>query len=249
MQYLNSCSVNIVLTSYNHAEYTNNALLSLSRTTPRGYTLYVLDDHSTDDVKVVVERFPFANFVGFACHRGLTALWNDAYGLALKNGADYLVLCNNDVKFSEGWLVELISAMQEHDIAVPVTNAPGHNKAQNVRAYMPDYQPDDSWQAVDEVSKQLAHLKPLKADKINGFCMMLKMSWLKSAVGTDDKPFDEAKFPLYGAEDDFFTRHKPDTVIVPSSFIFHYKAVSTAKSLFPSQNYRMKETTCPISLN
>ena len=237
----NFVKVGIIITSYNQANYTDNTLQSLAAVTKQSKLVrffpYVIDDHSTEDVKSIVKKYKFATYVENKGKQGLTMLWNMGYNLV--QDCDYLVLCNNDVKFSKGWLEQLVKHMEKltsFTAAGPVTNAPGHINAQHVSHFFPNYKVNDLQDAINKVGRNLLKAPPQKIVKLNGFCMMFRMSWLKDK---GNKPFNE-NFPIYGAEDDFFDKYKPKTMIVPSSFVFHYKQVSVDRKNFPNQHVRLK---------
>ncbi len=123
-------------------------------------------------------------------------------------------------------------------VAVPVTNAPGHVPAQHIANFVDDYVPTDNQDEINLISKRVKDRASRKITKGNGFCFAVRVSLL-AQIAKQRSPFDE-RFPLYGSEDDFFRRVKPKTMLVPESFVFHYKHVSVESGYFPDQTFRGK---------
>ena len=240
-QPLSKPKVGIVITSYNHIDYTARALASFYSTMNEkiDYELWLLDDNSSEDIESIYNKYKSRGLKFFKnkANIGLTSLWNK--GFELNQDKDYLILCNNDVIFSNHWADNLIHALRNSiyfSVAVPVTNAPGHVPAQHIANFVKNYIPTDDQNEINLISEQIKDQPPRKIKKGNGFCLAIKASLLSRKL-IEGVPFNN-KFPLYGNEDEFFSRVKPKTMIVPSSFIFHYKHVSVASNYFPEQKYR-----------
>lgn len=242
-EHISKATVGIVLTSYNHIDYTERALKSFYSTVNEkiDYELWLLDDNSTEDIESVYKKYKNAGLKFFknSNNNGLTSLWNK--GFEFNNDKKYLILCNNDVIFSNHWADNLIFSLSNahsFSVAVPVTNAPGHVPQQNITNFIKNYIPNDNQKEINFISEQIKDLTPQRISKGNGFCWAIKVSLLTNNLrkGT---PFNE-NFPLYGGEDEFFARVKPKTMLVPSSFIFHYKHVSVGSDYFPDQEFRSK---------
>jgi len=233
----------IVLTSYNHIDYTQRALESFYATINEkiDYDLWLLDDHSSENIESIYHQYKNHGLKFFKnkTNRGLTSLWNK--GFELNRDKDYLIICNNDVVFSNHWADNLICALGNSffsTVAVPVTNAPGHIPAQHISNFIENYIPTDNQEEINSLAEQMKNKIPKKIKKANGFCLAIKVSLLSRHL-INGVPFNE-KFPLYGGEDEFFARVKPKTIIVPGSFIFHYKHVSVDSNYFPEQKYRQQ---------
>lgn len=240
-QPLSKPKVGIVMTSYNHIDYTARALESFYATINEkiDYELWLLDDNSSEDIESIYNKYKSRGLKFFKnkANTGLTDLWNK--GFELNKDKDYLILCNNDVIFSNHWADNLIHALSNSiyfSVAVPVTNAPGHVAAQHIANFVKNYIPTDNQNEINLISEQIKDQIPQKTRKGNGFCLAIKASLLSRKL-IEGVPFNN-QFPLYGNEDEFFSRVKPRTMIVPSSFIFHYKHISVASNYFPEQEYR-----------
>jgi hypothetical protein len=120
----------------------------------------------------------------------------------------------------------------------PVTNAPGWNrdgrigeKRQNVFHYFPEYVVQDDPVYLSTVSSYLRanyQIEEVVESAINGFFLMAKTdTWWTGAY--DSKNVFSPFFPMDGNEDELQARWLQlgrHIGYVPSSFIFHYRAVS-----------------------
>jgi len=233
--------VGIILTSYNHIDYTDRALESFYATTNGkiNYELWLLDDNSSEDIESIYNKYKHRGLKFFKnkTNKGLTSLWNK--GFELNKNKDYLIICNNDVIFSNHWADNLIGSLRSSlfcTVAVPVTNAPGHVPVQDIANFLENYVPTDNQHEINSISGKVKKITPKKIKKGNGFCMAIKVSLLARHL-IKGEPFNN-KYPLYGGEDEFFRRVKPKTILVPVSFVFHYKHVSVDSNYFPHQKFR-----------
>jgi GT2 family glycosyltransferase len=233
--------VGIVITSYNHIDYTEGALDSFYSTINEkiDHELWLLDDDSFENIESIYNKYKNLGLKFFKnkANAGLTSLWNK--GFELNKDKDYLIICNNDVIFSNHWADNLIYTLRNSpsfSVAVPVTNAPGHIPAQHIANFVENYIPNDNQNEINLISEQIRGYNPQKIKKANGFCLAIKVSLLSYNL-INGVPFNK-KFPLYYGEDEFFSRVKPKTMIVPSSYIFHYKQISVDRKNYPQQQYR-----------
>lgn len=238
---LSKPKVGIVITSYNHVDYTERALKSFYSTINEkiDHDLWLLDDNSSEDIESIYNKYKNLGlkFLKNKTNVGLTSLWNK--GFELNKDKDYLIICNNDVIFSNYWADNLIYTLRNSllfTVAVPITNAPGHVTAQHISNFVKNYIPTDNQNEINLTSEQIKNQTPRKIKRGNGFCLAIKVSLLSRKL-INGAPFNN-KFPLYGGEDEFFSRVKPKTMIVPSSFVFHYKHVSVDSNHFPDQIFR-----------
>ena len=236
--------VGIILTSYNHIDYTERAIESFYSTVNEkiDYELWLLDDCSTEDIEGVYNNYKDVGlqFYKNSNNVGLTSLWNK--GFELNRNKEYLIICNNDVIFSNHWADNLICSLRNthlFSIAVPITNAPGPIPAQHVANFVKNYIPSDDKNKINLIAEKMKDRAPRSIKKANGFCLAIKISLLSSNL-INGLPFNE-NYPIYGGEDDYFSRVKPQTMVVPSSFIFHYKQVSVDRKNFPRQIFRPEQ--------
>jgi GT2 family glycosyltransferase len=223
----------IAITCFNQAAYTVQALFSLLKTVVResmaSTTIAVFDDCSTDNTATDVGQI--AADYGVDYHRlqinqGLTHLWNLAYQKYMDH--DLIVLSNNDVIFTPFWLTRIIAAMQleRADVAGPITNGPGHVDEQDVRHFVEGYRATDRWAELKRMPSILENRPPFRVKRINGFCMAFRTSFLAKADTTGRREPFKPTIRDFGNENEIMDRMLPRPLIVPASFVFHYKRIS-----------------------
>ena len=107
--------VAVVILNYNGASMLSRFLPSVIEYSP-GAEIVVADNASTDDsVTVVTKDFPGVRLIQLDRNHGFA----DGYNRALAQvEAEYYLLLNSDVEVTEGWLVPLLTFMEQHPAAV-----------------------------------------------------------------------------------------------------------------------------------
>ncbi|SIO66413.1 Glycosyltransferase, GT2 family [Singulisphaera sp. GP187] len=239
----------LVCPTYGQFDYAMRTIESFSRHTADPWT-FVVDDASPDWGDPNWQEFLGAGALPITVHRfpengGLTRSWNWGIRTAVARGADYVIAGNSDILFCEGWHHGLIHALESgYALAGPITNAPGRTAmAQaHVATYYPGYQLTDDPAYLDFLSGELrTHYRNRVVEaRVNGFFQMARAEvWLTGQ-------FDEAH--IYRPRNDFYPSGAPNPTplmtfnedelqnrwfhrgwrfaVCPSSFIFHYRAVS-----------------------
>jgi O-antigen biosynthesis protein len=101
----------IIIPSCNPLESTRQCIAALMRYTRRPWELIVVDDGSSDETSAYLESARDAvsvpvTVIANVTSRGIAAAINE--GLKAARG-EYLVLLNNDVVVTDGWLGQLIA--------------------------------------------------------------------------------------------------------------------------------------------
>ena len=220
-------NISIVVFAHNNIDYTINTINSLFENTTNcskyNYIFNIYDDCSTDNTENYFKsNFTNINYIRQNPNRGFNYLCNLAYSNNKSN--DFLVLLNNDLKFSNNWLKIILDEMDTNNATAggPITNAPGHQPKQNIRKFLKEYKINDANKNINEVSKKLKNKKSFTASFLNGFCMVYDINWLN----TLSQPIFYYNDPNFGLEKKFFGKHSCDPLIIPSSFVFHYKQVT-----------------------
>ena len=105
--------VHVVMLTYNHCEYTLQALASLSKMTYPSYELIVVDNQSTDrTVEMVQEKYPDVTLLVHSSNLGFAAGINSGLQLSLAQRADFVLVINNDVLVTPSLLTHLVAAME-----------------------------------------------------------------------------------------------------------------------------------------
>jgi len=106
--------VTAVVLSWNGTEQTLACLRSLSAATYPALSAVVVDNDSTDDVAAAVaEAFPDVRVIRLEENRGFSGGVNAGLEAALADGADHVLLLNNDATVEPGFLEPLVAAASE----------------------------------------------------------------------------------------------------------------------------------------
>lgn len=108
--------VYIVILNYNAFGLTTECLRSLGQLTYSNYHMLVVDDGSLDDsADKIVESFPEITLIRNRKNLNYCKSFNVGIREALRNGARYIFLVNNDTKdFSPNYLEEIVQAFEEN---------------------------------------------------------------------------------------------------------------------------------------
>ena len=216
------CLVSIVMLTYNQLEDTKLCVESLFKhTTDVNYELIFVDNGSTkDDTKTYLETLKkeHSNIktiyneenLGFACANN--------QGIEISEG-EYVLLLNNDVILTDGWLSRLINVAESDDkigVVAPCTN---HASGRQVISFAGTEEDDEGIQkfAKDLLLKNAGVWDSVS--RIIGFCMLIKREVLFK-VGVLDEMFGPGGYEDY----DYCMRVKHegyDIVIAFDTFIFH----------------------------
>lgn len=229
---------------YNAFAYARRAALSFFKYTPESLNPVCLN---VDDCSPLYDQqdwdFWHADLNRDRCvhqhfenNNGLTRSWNWGLRKARELGCKYAIAGNSDIVFTEGWYEGLLWHLDRGTRLVgPVTNAPGwsdkNSQRQNVKNYYPNYRVSDDPTYLQTVARHLKEHRPigeLYEAQINGFFTVSTLEfWWAGAF--DTKNVFDPKYKLTGNEDELerrWTRQGWRIGFVPSSFIFHYRAVS-----------------------
>jgi glycosyltransferase involved in cell wall biosynthesis len=236
-------------------EYTSSALRTFFETTAAGVAIVV--DDASPKWKTIHESHlkGLATYKGQECvvfrfpeWGGLTRSWNQGLRIARDIGCDYVICGNNDILFPAFWYQGLLRTLCDgYSLVGPVSNAPGvtAKKKQEVHRYFPDYTPDDSTSYINNVQKHLLdnYLGDVINMPINGFFQMAHLNtWWEGRYDKRNvyRPRNDRTSkghknltPLMTLNEDElqgrWRRRGLRSGVVPSSFIFHYRAVTRGK--------------------
>lgn len=248
-------SLAIVVPTFQAFSYARLAVASALRHTRLAAAhVLVVDDASPGGDKELAALAAAANRLAAECgqpavavHRfpengGLTRSWNQGLRWARDRGLNYACVTNSDVRFTPGWDVPLLQALERYDLVGPVTNAPGTEAMQFVGRYTAKYQRSD---AEDLTTAAAVDLRKRYADvvlpgTINGFCMTAKTAvWWAGAYDRRDvfKPLNTHNSQGRPNPTPTMTLNEYElqrrwhaqgrrTGFCPASYVVHYRAVS-----------------------
>jgi glycosyltransferase involved in cell wall biosynthesis len=233
-------------------DYTVESVRTFFQTTANGLAI-VVDDASEGWEPIHESHLKtLAQFPGQECFvyrfpewGGLTRSWNQGLRLAREFGADYVVCGNNDVIFPQDWYQGLLHALSHgYQLAGPVSNAPGISayKSQQVWHYFPDYVTTNNHPAIDSVQRYLSqnYMGDVVEGNVNGFFQMAHMStWWEGRYDDENvyRPHNPRTSKGHKNHTPLMTLNEDElqgrwrkrgwrTAICPSSFIFHYRAIT-----------------------
>jgi GT2 family glycosyltransferase len=211
----------IVMLSWNAPEYTERAIESIRACTRVPHEIIIVDNGSGPETRARLDRIAGIRVIANAVNTGFAFACNQ--GLAAARGT-HLVLLNNDVIVTAGWLEALI-AVQQRNPAVGCS-APRTNRITGT-------------QQIDDVpyGDDLAGLPAFAAARardfrgqwtreyrVVGFCMCLDRRVVEEIGGLDPR-FGTGNFE----DDDYSMRIRAagyDIAVCEDAFIHHFGSVS-----------------------
>jgi len=233
--------VSIVMLTYNQLEDTKLCVESLFKhTTDVNYELIFVDNGSTKDdtisyldglkkehknIKTIYNK----ENLGFACANN--------QGIEISEG-EYVLLLNNDVILTDGWLSRMIQVAESDDkigVVAPCTN---HASGRQVVTFSGTEEDDEG---IQKFAKEVLLKKAgnwISVSRIIGFCMLIKREVLFK-VGVLDEMFGPGGYEDY----DYSMRVKHenyDIVIAMDTFIFHIGGKGYSSNNMDYMNLRSK---------
>lgn len=180
-------NVSIIILTWNQLEYTKECLEALDRHTKLNHEIIIVDNGSTDGTpNWLKERAAGDSRLRLALNsdnRGFAAGCNQ--GLALAK-AEWLILLNNDVVVTEGWLDGLLECHETTPCAGIV--GPLTNNASGIQGIGPA-----PYQCIEEFDRFARDLRianrhrRIFSRRLVGFCMLFHRSLLERIGGLDDR--------------------------------------------------------------
>ena len=200
-------NVSIVVAVFNQIEHTRRCFDGLSAERSAGARLIVVDNGSTDGTAEFLAGQSDVLTIQNAENTGCARAWNQ--GVSKAKG-DWLVVLNNDVVLTDGWLEGLLEFAREKsvDIVCPALREGELNY-------------DLPAHARGFVSRMRDVARPGAA---HGVCFLVRRSVFET-IGLFDENF---KFGVF-EDTDFFLRAKQasfSTAITGAAFIHHFKSVT-----------------------
>lgn len=104
--------VAVVIPNYNGMQYLETCLSSLERQSFREFTVYLVDNGSTDQSRsFVAECFPKVRWIQLDQNYGFSRAVNEGIR---RSGEPYVILLNNDTQAEETFVEELLQGIRRH---------------------------------------------------------------------------------------------------------------------------------------
>ncbi len=111
----NKPKVAIIIVNWNGLEYLKLSLPSLERQTYSALRIYVVDNKSTDDsIAYMKQYWPDVTVIEADKNLGFAEGNNIGIELALSDGADYVMLLNNDTEVKANMVKQLVDFMEKY---------------------------------------------------------------------------------------------------------------------------------------
>ncbi|HEX5797573.1 MAG TPA: glycosyltransferase family 2 protein [Candidatus Saccharimonadales bacterium] len=118
---INNTGIWVIIPNWNGGELTIKCLKSLQDQTKK-HNVIVVDNASEDNsVELIEKSFPNVQIIQNERNLGFAGGVNVGIKEALEQGAEYIVLLNNDVTLEKNWLVELEKTLKAHKKAGAAT--------------------------------------------------------------------------------------------------------------------------------
>ena len=212
--------VSIVILTFNQLKYTRECIESIRRHTTETHEIIFVDNGSMDGTVKWLRRLVRENpnykliengrNLGFAkgCNQGIT-----------ESTGEYILLLNNDVVVTEGWLsglIECISSAPDTGIIGPMTN----NISGPQKVIDADYRTMGRLPDYARSFREKNRHRRIPFRRIVGFCMLFRHR-LADSIGLLDESFGTGNFE----DDDFCLRAAIEgfrNLIAGDVFIHHY---------------------------
>ena len=221
--------VYIILLNWNGKEDTLECIESLKKIDYEDYKIIVVDNGSEDDsVLEIRKQYPEIKIIENKKNLGFAGGNNVGIRYALENGADYVLLINNDTTVEKDFLRELVKVGElnkSNGLLGPKTNYHSEqNRIWFAGGKVNWLKNKGTHLGLDEIdSRQYDEIK--KVDYLTGCCLLIKKEVIeKIGILAED-------YFLYYEDTDFSLRAKNvgyDCVYVPKAKIYHKVSRSTS---------------------
>ncbi|MBE0338847.1 glycosyltransferase [Paenibacillus sp. 23TSA30-6] len=210
----------IIILTYNKLEYTKECIESIRDYTDQGtYEIIVVDNASNDGTKEWIQSqddiFDICNESNLGFPKGCNQ------GIEVAQG-DNIVLLNNDVVVTPGWLDILLNALYSSEDTGAV--GPVTNSASNYQAIPVVYQSKNEMLAFATRYNRPDHIKWEQRLRLIGFCMVIKRE-VVDKVGLLDEMFTPGNYE----DDDYSCRVIQSgykLILCKDVFIHHYGSIT-----------------------
>jgi GT2 family glycosyltransferase/Tfp pilus assembly protein PilF len=236
----NSKVVSIIILTYNNLFYTRETIKSIKKYTNVPYEIIIVDNNSTDGTVEYLQNNPNLNVILNNYNKGFAAGCNQ--GISVAKG-EYILLLNNDVIVTEGWLDRLLDYFKRDaslGIVGPITNYISGPQL-DANFLKPGVSPEsiinDGDLFIQKYAESLYEQKKGKGGyfpRITGFCMLISRKVIETIGGLDEQ------FAIGNYEDDDFCVRAQMAgfkgLIASDVFIYHFGSKSF--SLLGDEKYK-----------
>jgi GT2 family glycosyltransferase len=233
-----------VVVNWNGRDFVGPCLRTLLGSSYGNLSVALMDNASSDGSADMVEsEFPAVRVVRNSENRGYAAAANDGIRLAISEGAEFVLVLNNDIEIDEGAVGAMVSAALERPRAAFV----------GPLIYYAD-RPDVIWSAGGRVSYWTGDIRHIgireedrgqygevtEVDYLTG-CALLASAGAVSEIGL----MDESYF-MYNEDTDWCARARErgySVLLAPSAKLWHKVSMSSGGGLTPFKIYNRIRST------
>ena len=180
-------TTSIIILCYNGLNYTRQCLKSIENCTPEPHEIIIVDNGSTDGTPHFLRQYAHEHenvvLIMNDCNRGYAAGNNQGIRAAL---GEYVVLLNNDVVVTPGWLGRMIGHLErsaEIGMVGPVSNSVSGAQLIPEVPYGRDM--DQMYAFAKEIGEKYAG-KAEPCMRLVGFCLLVRKSVFDIIGGLDE---------------------------------------------------------------
>ncbi len=210
----------IVMLSWNAPEFTETAVASIERHTKLPYEIILIDNGSTAETVVRLQALTGVRIIYNETNMGFAHGCNQGMAAAL---GSHVVLLNNDVVVSDGWLDALLQAHRQDGtvgVSAPCSNyVAGHQQVHDA-----NYADMESMQVFAAKRRDRLRGRTYHTDRVIGFCMCISRAVIEEIGGIDTR-YGVGNFE----DDDYCVRVRAagyEIVVCEDSFIHHFGNVT-----------------------
>lgn len=251
-----SPKVSIIILTTNALQMTKTQLANIAQLNVKNLNCecLVIDNDSNDGTEEKLKNYSLPNmkykFIESGANLGFAGGNNVGIRDALKRGAEYIILMNNDLILPDDILLKLVGFMEEnHEVGVA---SPKMYFAKGYEFHKSRYETADlgnviwyaggvidrknvysSHRGVDEVDKG-QYDKAVETDFANGACMIIRRNVFEN-IGLMD-----ARYFLYWEDADFSEKARRvgfKVMYFPGTYLWHKVSSSTGGSGSPTNDY------------
>lgn len=239
---MNDPLVFVITLSWNRRDDTLECLESMQDLDYRNKRLLLVDNGSEDGtVEIVKESFPEVEIIANEKNLGFSAGNNVGLTYALDQGADYILLLNNDTNIKSNALHELLSSMRDDVgmVAPKIFYAEDPNRIWSIGGRR-------HWLTTEKVGDVRGQMdrgqgtRNLERDYLAGCAVLLARRFLEDAG-----LFDE-RFFMYYEDSDLSLRARGAgyrLLLSPDSHVWHKVAMSSGGRDSPNERYWMARSS------
>jgi GT2 family glycosyltransferase len=223
----------IVVLAWNHIEDTRECLKSFAQSAAVDFRLVVIDNGSNDGTSEIIRReFPEVDIIRAETNLGVAGGYNLGIDYALNQGAQYILIANNDIAVDTMMASHLIEFLRCSNPAVGIAMPKiyhyygNRSKIWTVGAYWRRFPPTVKMMGLNKLD-QGEYTSPQSIEFAPSCCYMIRRAVAEKIGGFDSHYF------FYFDDWDYSARARQAGFaiwLVPAAQMWHKVSISTQKS-------------------